>query len=206
MPNWKGWVGLGVALLLFGGYTLYRKDSVGSDSSVEIIENTDTNKEIVIEVGGAVEKPGVYRFESNARVNDALVSAGGLSATADRILVEKYLNRASILTDGQKIYVPSLDSARDEHLSASSANQSDSNQTVSSPVLSYQRQLEPYSSGMVNINTATLSELDTLPGIGQVYGGKIIEQRPYSNIEELLSKKVIPQNTFEKIKNLISVY
>ena len=199
MPNWKGWVGLGVALLLFGGYTLYRKDSVGSDSSVEIIENTDTNKEIVIEVGGAVEKPGVYRFESNARVNDALVSAGGLSATADRIWVEKYLNRASILTDGQKIYVPSLDSARDEHLSASSANQSDSNQTVSSPVLSH-------SSGMVNINTATLSELDTLPGIGQVYGGKITEQRPYSNIEELLSKKVIPQNTFEKIKNLISVY
>ena len=185
--------------MLFGGYTLYRKDSVGSDSSVEIIENTDTNKEIVIEVGGAVEKPGVYRFESNARVNDALVSAGGLSATADRIWVEKYLNRASILTDGQKIYVPSLDSARDEHLSASSANQSDSNQTVSSPVLSH-------SSGMVNINTATLSELDTLPGIGQVYGGKITEQRPYSNIEELLSKKVIPQNTFEKIKNLISVY
>ena len=178
-----------------GGIVLYQKSTTGN-SSVEIIESeTSQTKEIVIEVGGAVEKPGVYRFNSNARVNDALVAAGGLSAAAERTWVEKYLNRASVLTDGQKIYIPSVN----EQSEVASANQGDTDQTVSSPVLSYNSEL-------VNINTATLQTLDTLPGIGQVYGGKIIEQRPYSNIEELLSKKVIPQSTYEKIKNLIAVY
>ena len=59
--------------------------------------------------------------------------------------------------------------------------------------------------GLVNINTSSLGELDKLPGIGQVYGQKIIEQRPYSNIEEILTKEVLPKNVFEKIKDKISL-
>ena len=59
---------------------------------------------------------------------------------------------------------------------------------------------------MVNINTATLKELDTLPGIGPVYGQNIIEHRPYSTVEELLSKAVLKKNVYEKIKDKVSVY
>ena len=80
-----------------------------------------------------------------------------------------------------------------------SANNPEGYQSVS-PVLGVENQ------GLVNINTASFEQLDKLPGIGQVYGQKIIEQRPYSNAEDLLNRKILPKSTFEKIKNLISVF
>ena len=176
MFDWREWLqkqplfmvflGFGLVLFAIGGFILYQKDGGNKNSSVEIIEDTNNiNKEFVIEVGGAVEKPGVYRFANDARVNDALVMAGGLSAVADRNWVERYLNRASLLTDGQKIYIPEINKQSE----VLSANNSGDYQTVSSPISSY-------SSSTININTATLSELDRLPGIGQVYGTKIIER------------------------------
>lgn len=61
------------------------------------------------------------------------------------------------------------------------------------------------SGGLTNINTATLSELDKLPGIGPVYGQRIIDNRIYSSMEELVSKGAITQSVFEKIKNLITL-
>ncbi|MHA2055880.1 MAG: ComEA family DNA-binding protein [Candidatus Hodarchaeales archaeon] len=56
------------------------------------------------------------------------------------------------------------------------------------------------------MNTATLKELDSLPGIGPVYGQSIIEHRPYSTVEELLSKDALKKSTYEKVKDLVTVY
>ncbi|HKC04714.1 MAG TPA: helix-hairpin-helix domain-containing protein, partial [Patescibacteria group bacterium] len=58
----------------------------------------------------------------------------------------------------------------------------------------------------VNINTASLSQLDSLPGIGPTYAQNIIEQRPYSNTTELVSKGAIKQSLYDKIKDKISIY
>lgn len=191
------------AILLGLGMIIFKKGSFNSSSNkIEVLEDTDkTGKDndkvgkIVVEVAGAVEKPGVYKFKNGDRVDDALIAAGGLSADCDRIWVEKNVNRAAKLVDGQKLYLP----AKDEHSDVLSAKES---RVYQSDTSSHSNQNE----GKTNINTASLKELDSLPGIGPVYGNNIIEQRPYSNIEELLTKDVIPQKTYEKIKEKISVY
>ena len=66
--------------------------------------------------------------------------------------------------------------------------------------------LESPKSNLVNINSASLGELDTLYGIGPVYAQKIIDHRPYSIGEELVTKQVLSQTTFDKVKDKISVY
>lgn len=147
----------------------------------------------MVEIAGAVEKPGVYKLPLNSRVDDLLIVAGGLSATADRDWVSKNINRAAKLTDGQKVFIP------DKQSGEASANKSGGYQNISTV-------LGDKNTSLVNINTASAKELDSLPGIGQVYAQKIIEQRPYSTPEELVTKKVIPKSTYEKIKDRISVW
>lgn len=181
---------VGVAVLFF------RRDLFGGSTKVEILEDGgETAKELVVEISGGVQSPGVYRFQGGERIEDALIKAGGLSAEADRDWVDKTLNRAAKLVDGQKIFIPVSGSQS----AGSGANNSGVVQTVSGVSTTY-------SSGLVSINTATAKELDALPGIGPVYAQSIIAQRPYSNTEELLSKGVLKKYVYEKIKNLISVY
>src|SRR3989344_3748650 len=83
-----------------------------SKPTVEIIPVQEAEPsgtlEIVVDVAGAVEKPGLYRLPREARVNDALVAAGGFSADADRNWVEKYINLAQLLSDGIKLYIPTV--------------------------------------------------------------------------------------------------
>ena len=181
--------------IIFAGIGIFFTRRNFGSSKVEILEPKEETslQEIVVEVAGAVEKPGVYKFQNGARVDDALIVAGGLSFSADREWVEKMLNRAAKLTDGQKIFIP------DKQSSVLSAKKNEGYQNVSS-------NFSASGANLVNINTASAKELDSLPGIGQVYAQKIIEQRPYSNLEELVSKKVIPQSLYEKIKDKITVF
>ena len=139
------------------------------------------DKEVIVDIAGAVIKPGVYQLEPNARINDALVKAGGLSLEADRGWVSKNLNLAMKLIDGQKLYIPQ------------------ENEAIS-------LEQGPALSGLINVNSASVSELDTLWGVGEATAKKIIDGRPYGSIEELLTKKVIRSNVYEEIKDEVSVH
>jgi len=183
----------GLLVLALGIFTL--KGNFASSDKVEVLEETTeggANDFLVVEVAGAVTSPGVYKMPVGSRIDDVLIIAGGFSASADRNWVDKTVNRAALITDGQKIYIPTSD----EQLIGTSAN----NLGV------YQTDTSGQGSGLININTSSQSELESLNGIGPVYARKIIEQRPYSNIEELTSRRIIPQSTYEKIKNDISVF
>ena len=158
-------------------------------------EAQNASPEIVVEIAGEVEKPGVYKLPRDSRIEDLLVSAGGVSSSADRQWMEKTLNRAAKLFDGQKIYIPSVG----EQSTVGSAKNTSECQTVSSDFSGQQ-------GGLVNINLASLKELDALPGIGPVYGQNIIEHRPYSNVGELLSRAVLKPWVYEKIKDLVTAY
>lgn len=185
-----------IGVILTGAGLFFLKTGGFSSSKVEVIETKGeelTASELVVEIAGAVEKPGVYKLPLNSRVDDLLIVAGGLSATADRDWVSKNINRAAKLTDGQKVFIP------DKQSGEASANKSGGYQNISTV-------LGDKNTSLVNINTASAKELDSLPGIGQVYAQKIIEQRPYSTPEELVTKKVIPKSTYEKIKDRISVW
>jgi competence protein ComEA len=197
-----------IGLILTGFGVILVKDAsfLGSDK-VTVLESASEAqgeaKNLVVEVVGAVEKPGVYEMDAGSRIEDALVAAGGLSADADRVWVEKFVNRAAKITDGQKLYIFSANepfgNTQDKQLDVLSAKDSGGYQSASAG------QRSGYGD-LVNINTATLKELDSLPGIGPVYGQSIIEHRPYSSVEELLSKDALKKSTYEKVKELVTVY
>lgn len=147
-------------------------------------------KRLTVDVEGAVEKPGVYDLPANARVQDALIAAGGMSAQADRSLIAKTLNQAAKLTDGAKIYVAAIGDVPNAGLASAGSN-------GSSDVLG---------TTTININSAGLKDLDALPGIGEVTAQKIINNRPYGSIDELLSKKIVSAKVFAQIKDKITIY
>ena len=143
-------------------------------------------KLISVDVSGAVNKPGVYQLNGDARIEDAIKMAGGFSQESNREYISKYLNMAQKLSDGSKVYVPTT------------------GEQVSGP----QGGAVAGSSiqGKVNINTATQAEIEALSGIGPVTASKIISDRPYQQIEDLLNKKVVGKSVFEKIKDSLVVY
>lgn len=188
-----------IGLILIGfGVLAYKTDIFLSGDKIEVLNNTteidNGTLEIYVEIAGAVEKTGVYKMKMGDRVEDLLIVSGGLSAGADRSWVEKNINRASKLTDGQKIYIYS----QSEIMSAKDGGGIKLDQLVLGSS-------SDNFSKLININTASQSELEKLNGIGPVYAQKIIEQRPYSNLQELVSKGAISQKTFEKIKDGISL-
>ncbi len=186
-------------IFIGGGILFYEKDLNLSGTKVEVLQNSDkdfeTTEQLTVEISGAVINPGVYKLSGGSRIDDLLIAGGGFSADADRGWSDKYLNRASKLIDGQKIFIPSVN----QQLLGTSANFNGVYQSESSSNLSD-------SSNLVNINMASLSELDSLPGIGPVYAQKIIDHRPYSKIEGLTESGAITQTLYEKIKNQITVY
>lgn len=173
---------VGLLLLLVGVYQIFA-DKKPSENVIEFQENQPTPEvlEIVVDVEGAVMTPGVYKLSTDKRMVDALAAAGGLSSDADRNWVEKNINLAGKLTDGLKIYIPRNG---EEVLSENSGGGT----AVS----------------VININLASVSDLETLPGVGEVTAKKIVDGRPYATIEELLEKKIVGSSTFEKIKDKIA--
>lgn len=144
---------------------------------VEYLASNDTSSaSIWVDVGGAVTNPGVYQLAVGARIKDVLVAAGGVTESANREYLERVINLAAPVKDGEKIYIP------------------------------VEGEVKSTSFSLVNINKASLSELDVLPGIGAARAGEIVKNRPYKTIEELVTKKVITKSAYEKIKDKISVY
>lgn len=154
------------------------------EPEIEIIVGEEEGT-IWVDLAGAVMQPGVYELPSGSRYKDLLARAGGLSAGADREWVEKNLNLAQKLEDAQKVFIPSQSETESGEVAGESS-------VVAGKI--------------ININTASASELDTLWGIGEVRAKDIIDNRPYSSTDELLTKKIIPSNVFEKIKEEITVF
>lgn len=169
-------LGIGVFLLKAGDF----------ESDVKITDRTATDSAgvigvIQVDVEGAVEAPGVYKLGQGARVEDVLQAAGGLTDEADRVWVEKNVNRAQVVKDGYKLYVP--------------GRQASNNTSVSNA-----------SGGVISINSGTQDQLEKLPGIGPVTAGKIISGRPYSGLEELTERKIISAKLWDSIKDLVVLW
>jgi competence protein ComEA len=181
-------------LLLTGAGLLSTKITNLPSDKVEIItpSTIPNQQQFIVEISGSIQNPGVYHLPNGARIDDLIIAGGGLSADADRNWVDKNLNRAAKLTDGQKLYIPN----QSEVLSA---NDSTTGTTVSNSISQNVGKL-------ININTASSSQLESLSGIGPVTAQKIIEGRPYSSVEELLTKKILSQKVYDKNKDLLSTY
>ena len=145
---------------------------------------TSTPRLIRVHITGAVILPGVYTLPDNARIEDAIQAAGGLQQDSDPQL----LNLAAALEDGQRLFIPST---RDMTLTNDSRGLS----------------VETFS--MININTASFAELDSLPGIGEVKAQAILDYRQqnglFTALEDLMKVEGISQSLFDNLSGLITL-
>jgi competence protein ComEA len=140
---------------------------------------------LVVDVAGAVARPGLVRIPAGSRVGDAIAAAGGFAARADLAAASDRLNLAAPLEDGAKVLVPELGSASrpDEAAGATRAD------------------------GLVDLNRATQAELEELPGIGPVTAGRIMEARarePFGTIDELRGRGLVGAATFGKLREMVT--
>jgi len=202
--KWQdGILAVGLALLTVGvGYGLKTKLE---KSKVELVKakvlptvTVVLPATITIDVEGEVIHPGVYRLLKGNRVEEALIAAGGLAANADREWIGKNLNRAEMLSDGMKIFIPGQQSSQ----TGLSGGQATSIVMQAGGVLGSQTKI-------VNINSATVVELDILPGIGPALAGRIIDYRNqnggFKDINELKLVSGIGDKLYEKLKDLIEI-
>ena len=195
-----GLIFFGVILMLIGlfQYLASKNDTsdiefTSSESQTAETKGASTSTKISVDVEGRVLHPGVYSLTEGARIKDALIAAGGLSSSADRVYVSKHLNQAQKVIDGGKIYIPAIGEIQPANITVDANDTTMSNSSASTVE----------SNGMININTASESELDALPKVGPITAKKIISARPYSTINELVSKKVLGQKTFDGLKEKI---
>ena len=139
---------------------------------------------ICVHVCGYVKNPGVYYLTKGARIHEAVEMAGGMTEEAD----SQYVNLAEEAEDGTKIYIPGLEEVADGRVLFGAADEED---------------------GLVNINTASLEELKTLPGIGDIKAEAIISYREsegaFTAIEDIMNIDGIKESSYEKIKEHIKV-
>ena len=150
---------------------------------------------LVIDVAGAVLRPGVYHLPAGSRVADAIAAAGGFGPRVDALAAQT-LNLAAPLTDGVQVRVPSRDDAAGAGAGSpgtGSGGASGGGAASGSPI---------------DLNTATSAELDTLPGIGPVTAAKIIasrQERPFSAVADLQTRKLVGASTFAKLTGRVTV-
>jgi competence protein ComEA len=150
---------------------------------------------LYVHVAGLVKRPGVYEFHSGDRIVDAVTAAGGAKAKADLDL----LNLASPLVDGEQILVP----AHGQAVVAPAAPAVPGVPVGTAPAV------PGTSGGLVNINTATETELEELPGVGPVTANEIVAYRtehgPFPSVDSLDDVSGIGPATMEQLRPLVTV-
>ena len=155
--------------------------------AVEVSESTMPTTEILVDIKGAIQQPGVYHLPSDARLHELILAAGGFTKEAE----ERQLNLAEKLSDQQMIYVPSKEEV---------------DFSVELPQLNQEGNAE---TGLINLNTATLLQLQELPGIGPAKAQAIITYREenglFKTVEDLLNISGFGEKTLEKLRAMITL-
>ena len=222
---------IGSMIIIAFLYYIYTKEDKSVISTEEIVEenmientaenleeNEETTKEgtekIIVHVSGAVNKEGIVELEENSRISDAIDKAEGLKENADT----KNINLAFKLEDGMKIYIPTIGESKEQN----EQNGQSQNQTLMDETSKYvtsssgvvqeeqtNEKSEQKNNEKININTATQTQLETLPGIGPSTSLKIVNYREengkFKNIEDIKEVSGIGDAKYENIKDLICV-
>lgn len=169
-------------------------DKVMNENEKGPVETADVKKEIFVHICGQIQKPGVYKLESDARIADAIKAAGGLTKKA----AADFVNQAELLVDGIQIYIPSKKEMKEKQSIKEGLQNS-----------SYMCNENSESTGKVNLNLATKEELMSLPGIGEAKANSIITYREehgnFQSIEDIKNISGIKEGVFNSISDYITV-
>jgi competence protein ComEA len=157
------------------------------DRTQDVVAAPTTDPVVLVHVAGAVVEPGVYQLVGDARVRDAIVAAGGPTATADW----NALNLAASISDGVKVYVPNVGEELPPSLTALPADPSGS-----IPI------------GPIDVNAATADELESLPGVGPSTATAIVTERerngPFLDVDDLDRVPGIGPAKLEALRGLVT--
>ena len=173
-----------VAAIALGGVVAVLRSRAPAPVPIAVVEDTAVPTPIplvIVDVGGAVARPGVVRLSYGARVGDAIAAAGGATPDADLVLV----NRAALLRDGARVYLPRYGETPPAGSVGSDAETK------------------------IDINHATAAELETLPGIGPATAGRIVrsrDQRAFSKIDELQTRGLVTARVLADIRDLLTLH
>jgi competence protein ComEA len=139
---------------------------------------------LVVDVEGAVVRPGIIELPGGSRVADAIEAAGGYSPQADLAAAAAQVNLAATLRDGQQVVVPVIGASAGGGSGGAGSD------------------------GLVDLNSAGPEELDALPGIGPVTVEKILAARaeqPFTSLEEMVTREVLTSSQVDKIRDLVTL-
>lgn len=182
------------------------KDEINMITKEETEEQSESNNEneIVVDVKGSVMKPGVYKIKENSRVTDAIAASGGLAKNANT----RFINLSKILKDGDVVVIYS-----NEEIEKAKKQETI---VVETPCICEEvkndacyKEDNKNTNGKININTASLTELMTLTGIGESKAKLIIEYRTqngnFKDIKDIMKVKGISETLYSKFKENITV-
>jgi competence protein ComEA len=174
----------------FGPTTGESVTGMPSGSGLAAADSTTTTSLIYVQVAGAVRRPGVYRMSSDARLFEAVAEAGGFTEEAD----QQMLTLAAKLSDGCRIYVPRVGETVLESTVPTAAEAVGASQE---------------SAGVVSLNSGTLEQLDSLPGIGPAIAGDIVSYReahgPFTSVDQLTDVPGIGPARLEQLRPLVGL-
>ncbi len=185
--------GIGLYLIFTPPKNSLEKDEdalIAGDTEDSVsLASANPSGEIVVDIAGGINKPGVYWIKSGSIIEDIIKAAGGFSKRADLDAIGKNINRAQELANHGKIYIPKIGDTSIAY------TESSTNPTTNS--------------SLININTADNEELDLLPGIGPILSQRIIDYRLQNNnfksVDDLQNVPGIGDKLFEQIKKLVTI-
>ena len=198
MKNLKKIIILSIIIIMIVSYLIYNyireeEDIIEEEVYVETSEPVEETNKIILHITGEVKNPGIIQIDEGARLADAIEAAGGATEYAD---INK-INLAYVVQDGQKINIPNVNNVETQGYISQEIGENIIVEDIKT------------SSNLVNINTATQAELETLTGIGSSTALKIINYRKengkFKTIEDIKNVSGIGDTKFEAIKNEICV-
>lgn len=196
-----------------GAEPALQEEAAASERTQMPVEETPAGSVLYVHVCGAVETPGVYELPAGSRVYEAVQAAGGFSADAE----QNYVNQAQILTDGVKLVIPTWEEAAaaksGEEADSGAAAQEKSDAVLQIGIVGGEEppggEAAERTDAKININTASVKELCSIPGVGETRAAAIVSYREshggFAKPEDIMKVSGIKEGMYEKIKDSISV-